>query len=64
MTDEAFNGLKSAAIKVKRERDKFRTALLKYVHCRHGGVDCPCTNEARAALYEPGEEEQCPTSSD
>lgn len=39
-------------LKLKRRHEKLLEALKKYVHCRHGSIDCFCTKEASAAIYE------------
>lgn len=38
------------------ERDRYKKALKKYAHCRHGCLDCNCANDARAALWQPEEQ--------
>lgn len=52
---DSMDSLEDTVLRVKRERDKFRTAILKYARCRHGQIDCSCVNDARAALWEPEE---------
>jgi hypothetical protein len=39
---------------LERKVEQLTRALRKYVHCPHACIDCPCTKEARAALYDAG----------
>lgn len=58
-TKEQFEALRKAHKILSDENRALRNdnfilaqALRQYVHCRHGSVDCFCTEEAKAALHE------------
>ncbi len=49
--DTAENNMQPIA-DLKYKIEQLKKALAKYAECRHGNQDCPCTVEARAALWE------------
>ena len=40
-------------MRLNDEIERLRTALEAYANCRHAQVNCNCTMEARAALWQP-----------
>jgi hypothetical protein len=45
-------GMLRAEGRVMDEIGQLREALRLYTHCRHASIDCFCTKEAKAILYD------------